>query len=304
MNEKKNRNDSAVRVVSSGAASDVRLLVLDIDGTILDESNRIRSSVAKAIHSARRRGVAVALATGRQYQSSLIAYESIGSTLPLICYEGALIREPETGFVHRHWPLDPHVAAQVLDHTELLRLSGQVSVQFHLRDDIYVSNLNGAAVKYFEASKVVPIVVNDLWQLLNRAITKVMVLSDEAELITRISNDLKYSCRTQVMRYKSMTLFEMFHPAVNKQLAVRYLAEEVMALQPENVMAVGDDFNDIEMLQYAGIGVAMGNAPMAVRESADWVTTTIENDGVARAVERWIVRANPDPALSTACASG
>jgi hydroxymethylpyrimidine pyrophosphatase-like HAD family hydrolase len=72
-------------------------------------------------------------------------------------------------------------------------------------------------------------------------------------------------------------------------LAVSHLAEEIMELRPENVMAVGDDFTDIEMLRYAGIGVAMGNAPAPVRECADWVTNTIEEDGVATAVEKWIL---------------
>ena len=86
-----------------------------------------------------------------------------------------------------------------------------------------------------------------------------------------------------------MTLLEAFDPAVNKRLAVSYLAEEIMALRPENVMAIGNDFSDIEMLEYAGIGVAMGNAPAAIKSCADWVTTTIEKDGVAKAVERWIL---------------
>jgi hydroxymethylpyrimidine pyrophosphatase-like HAD family hydrolase len=80
----------------------------------------------------------------------------------------------------------------------------------------------------------------------------------------------------------------VFNPEVNKRFAVKYLAEQIMALRPENVMAIGDDLTDIEMLEYAGVGVAMGNAPAAVKASADWVTTKIEKDGVARAVERWI----------------
>ena len=297
MNENKNRNDSAVRMAPSETSADIRLLVLDIDGTIVDESNRIRDSVAQAIHSAQRQGVAVAIATGRLYQSSLHACDSIGSTLPLICYEGALIREPNTGFVHRHWPVEPRVAVQVLDFTERLSLSGRLSVHFYIQDNLYVSNLNDASIKYFEGSKVEPILVSDLRQMLNRPATKVMVLSDDVQVIARLSSQLKNShSRTQVKQYKSITLLEAFHPVVNKGLAVSYLAEEIMALRPENVMAVGDDFTDIDMLQYAGIGVAMGNAPVEVKASADWVTTTLEKDGVARAVERWILRAKSNPA--------
>jgi Cof subfamily protein (haloacid dehalogenase superfamily) len=273
--------------------AELRLLVLDIDGTILDESNRIRDSVVQAIHSAQSHGVAVAIATGRLYQSSLLAYDSIGSTLPLICYEGALIREPKTGFVHRHWPVDRRVLAQVLDHTELFSPGSSHSVHFHIEDDIYVSNLNRASVDYFARSTIEPIVVSDLRPLLNRPTTKVMVLSDDVRVIARLSSELKNSpTRTQVKQYESIILLEAFHPAVNKRLAVSYLAEGIMGLRRENVMAIGDDFTDIEMLRYAGIGVAMGNAPAEVKASADWITTTIEEDGVARAIEKWILRAH------------
>jgi len=291
MSENNDLNFSTVRTVPSKTASDIRLLVLDLDGTIVDQSNHIRDSVAQAVDLVKRRGVAVAIATGRRYQSSLPAYDLIGSTLPLICYEGGLIRERSTGFTHRHWPLGPQVVAQILDHTEQLSLNGRLSVHFHIKDDLYVSNLNDASSKFFEGSTVVPIVVSDMRPLLNQASTKVMVLSEEVEVITRLSALLKNShSRTRVKEYKSIAFLEAFHPIVNKRLAVSYLAEEIMKLRPENVMAVGDDFTDIEMLQYAGIGVAMGNAPAPVKECADWVTATIEEDGMARAVERWILR--------------
>lgn len=268
----------------------IRLLVLDLDGTIVDESNCIRDSVAQAVGVVQSRGVAVAIATGRRYQSSLPAYDFIGSTQPLICFEGGLIRDRNTGIIHRHWPLEPRVVAQILDQTEDLSLTGRLSVHFYIEDDLYVSNLNDASSEFFEGSTVVPSVVSDLRPLLNRATTKVMVLSDDVEIITRLSNQLKDSdSRTRMRKYKSITLLEAFHPTANKRLAVRCLAEEIMALRPENVMAIGDDFSDIEMLEYAGVGVAMGNAPAAVKARADWVTTTIEKDGVARAIERWIL---------------
>jgi len=290
MSENNGLNFSAIRTVPSKTATDIRLLVLDLDGTIVDESNHIRDSVAEAVDLVKRKGVAVAIATGRRFQSSLPAYDLIGSTVPLICYEGGLIRERGTGFTHRHWPLGPHVLAQILDLTERLNLSGRLSVHFHIQDDLYVSNLNEASSKFFEGSTVEPIVVNDMRPLLNQATTKVMVMSDDNEVITRLSHQLKNSqSRTRVKEYKSITFLEAFHPAVNKRVAVSYLAEEIMKLRPENVMAVGDDFTDIEMLQYAGIGVAMGNAPTAVKECADWVTTTIEEDGVARAIETLIL---------------
>lgn len=290
MSENNDLNSSTIRTVSSATATGIRLLVLDLDGTIVDQLDHIRDSVVQAIDLVKRRGVAVAIATGRRYQPSLPAYDLIGSTLPLICYEGGLIRDRNTGFTHRHWPLEPPVLSQILDYTERLSPDGRLSVHFYIEDDLYVSNLNGASSKFFEGSTVVPIVVSNLRPLLTRAPTKVMVLSDEVEIITRLSTHLKNSdSRTRIREFKSITLLEAFHPSANKRLAVRCLAEEIMALRPENVMAIGDDVGDIEMLEYAGIGVAMGNAPAAVKACAEWVTTTIEKDGVARAIERWIL---------------
>jgi hypothetical protein len=290
MSENSDLNPSPARTVISETATDIRLLVLDLDGTIVDESNHIRDSALRAIHSVQRHGVAVAFATGRMFRSSLSVYESVDATLPIICHEGALIRQPQTDLVHRHWPLEPHLISAVLDETEHLRGSGRLSVHCYVQDDLYVSNLNEASSKFLEGSNIAPVVVRDLRALASMAITKAMVMSDDAQAIARVYRRLKNSSgRIRLKQYKSIPFLEVFHPAVNKRLAVSYLAEELLALRPENVMAIGDDFTDIEMLEYAGIGVAMGNAPAAVKACADWVTTTIEQDGVGKAVERWVV---------------
>lgn len=275
----------------SQSSSDVRLLVLDIDGTLVDESNRVRDNVLHAIRSVQGRGVAVALATGRMNQSSLPVYEALDSTSPLICYEGALIRQPQTGSVHRHWSIEPQTASQLLDRIETLKLNGRFSIHLYIQDDIYVSSLTDATIRYFEGSRVQPILVGDLRPLLDLGITKMILLSDDAQLIAELSNHLRDSkSRIEMKQHRSAAFLEAFHPDVNKKVAVRYLAEEIMSLRAENVMAIGDDGTDIEMLKYAGIGVAMGSAPPLVKASADWVTTTVEDDGVARAIERWILR--------------
>lgn len=270
--------------------ADIRLVVLDIDGTLVDESNRIRDSALHAIHSVQGRGIAVVLATGRMYRTSLPVCESINATLPLICYEGALIRQPHTELVHRHWPLETHHTARLLDQVGLC--SGKrLSVHFYIEDNLYVSNLCDASLKYLAGSTLEPIVVRDLRLLMDMAITKVIVLSDDAQTIGWLGPQLENSSgRSRIKEYNSVHFVEIFHRDVNKRLAVSHLAEQLLRLRPENVMAIGDDGSDIEMLQYAGIGVAMGNAATTVKAAADWVTETVENDGVAMALEKWINR--------------
>jgi len=78
----------------------------------------------------------VALATGRMFRSSLGVCESVHARLPLICHEGALIRQPQTELVHRHWSLEPRLRSAVLDETEQLSRSGQLSVHFYVQDDL------------------------------------------------------------------------------------------------------------------------------------------------------------------------
>jgi Cof subfamily protein (haloacid dehalogenase superfamily) len=276
-------------MVYSDTATKIRLLVLDIDGTIMDHSNQIRGSVARAVQLAKDRGVAVAIATGRLYQSSLHAYHSIGSTLPLICYEGALIQEPATGMVHLHRPTETGVAAEILDYSERFSENERPSVHFHIQDQLFVSKLDRQTIRFYEGSGVESIVVTDLRELLTTPITKVSLLSEDADVINRLSLQLKTSsARVRVSVDKSIALLEALHPVANKRSAVSFLAEHIMALQPENVMSIGDDFSDVEMFQYTGISVAMGNAPVEVKAFADWVTASVENDGVAQAVEKWI----------------
>ena len=277
------------------ATPDIRLLVLDIDGTIAGESNTIREPVIEAVRAAQARGVQVAIATGRLYQSALRFYEAIGSTLPLIAYEGALIREPQTGIVHRHWSIEPQVAAQLLDDLEEHDWGERLSIHIHVEDKLYIRNFNTTTLAYLEQFQFKAIPVSDLRQVLDRGLTKVKALSQDCQVITQLFNSLRqyYSPAKLYLNQYQETSLEAVHPSVNKGVAVNYLAETLMALKPENVMAIGNEFNDVEMLEYAGIGVAMGNAPEAVKAIADWVAPSVEADGVAVAIQTWIRPANP-----------
>jgi hydroxymethylpyrimidine pyrophosphatase-like HAD family hydrolase len=97
----------------------------------------------------------------------------------------------------------------------------------------------------------------------------------------------QYSAAELYLTQSVSTFFEATHPLANKGAAVQFLAEELMGLAPQQVMTVGDNFNDVEMLRYAGTSVAMGDAPAAVQAAADWVAPSVEDDGVVAAIERF-----------------
>jgi len=272
---------------------DIRLLILDIDGTVTGEFHSIRQPVIEAVQAAQAQGVQVAIATGRSYQSALPFYEKICSTLPLIAYDGALIREPQTGIVHRHLSIEPQVAVQLLDYLEHHESEEHLSIHIHIEDKIFIQNFNTTTLAYLEQFQLQATPVSDLRQVLDQGLTKVKALSRDSQLLNSLQQHYNYNptklCLTQ---YEEISL-EAVHPNVNKGTAANYLAETLLALQPEQVMAIGNEFNDVEMLKYAGIGVAMGNAPEAVQAIADWVAPSVEADGVAAAIQTWILQANP-----------
>ncbi|WP_448573533.1 Cof-type HAD-IIB family hydrolase [Trichothermofontia sp.] len=269
----------------------IRLLVLDIDGTIAGESNTIREPVLAAIRAAQAAGVQVAIATGRMFCSAVRFHEAVGSRLPLIAYQGALIKDPQTQQVYRHWPLEAAMVVRILNDLEYCRWRSTLAIHVYLDDRLHVCELSPVTRRYAERSAIEPVVVGDLGQLLPQGPTKILVLSEDADPIAELMAYLRqrYTPAEVYLTRSVPTFLEASHPAVNKGTAVRYLAEELLGIPPSQVMAIGDNFNDMEMLQYAGLGIAMGNAPVAVQAIADWVAPSVEADGVAAAIAAFLL---------------
>ncbi|MBD2424995.1 Cof-type HAD-IIB family hydrolase [Phormidium sp. FACHB-1136] len=276
-------------------AKDIRLLVLDIDGTLAGESNQISPRVLTAIQEVQGRGIAVAIATGRMYQAALRFHQAVESTLPLMAYQGAFIKCPRTDTLHRHTPLPRALALDLLAYLAPMEAQQDLSIHLYIDDQLHVRAVIEDTQAYAERSGVDPLAVGDLATLMHRQnhleTTKLLALSGNTALISQILADLE-------QRYASDDLYltrsvdyfvEATHPLANKGEAVRFVAEDLLDLKPDQVMTVGDNFNDLEMLRYAGVGVAMGEAPIPVQQAADWVAPGVEEDGVAVAIEQFLL---------------
>ena len=270
---------------------EIKLLVLDIDGTIAGKSNQISAKVKKAIQAARAKGIQVAVATGRMYRSAVRFHQEIGSTLPLLAYQGAWIQDPATQKMHRHWTVAKQTAVQLLDYFEQPELRSLLSVHFYINDCLYVRELTSETRLYSERSGIEAIAVGDLRQALTVEPTKVLALCDDTEIIDKLLSNLRqqYTPAELYLTKSVATFFEATNPLINKGVGVRYLAEELLEIAAANVMAIGDNFNDVEMLEYAGIGIAMGNAPSDVKAIAQWVAPSVEQNGVAVAIEKFLL---------------
>ncbi|MCF2972287.1 Cof-type HAD-IIB family hydrolase [Synechococcus sp. Nb3U1] len=263
----------------------IRLLVLDIDGTIAGRSNQVSGPVREAIQKAKAAGVRVAIATGRMYRSAERFHHAIQADMPLCSYQGALIRDPASQETLKHWALDWELAEDLLQRLQ----DHPLVVHLYIEDQLYLRELSPLSQAYAQRSQV-PFQLLSCEQWGQRP-TKVLAMSEDVDLIDQLLGSLRqqYS-REQLYLTRSEPFFlEATHPAVNKGNAVRFLAEEMLGLSADQVMAIGDSDNDIEMIQYAGIGVAMGNASAALLPHADWVAPLVDQDGVAAAIEAFIL---------------
>ncbi len=269
----------------------ITLLVLDIDGTMVGKQLRINEPVLKAIKAAQAVGVQVAVATGRMYRAALRFHAEVGSTLPLISYQGALIKDPKDGTVLMHRPVPIDRTLEVIDFME----NNELVVHLYINDTLYVRELTPASRRYGERTGVEPEVVGDLRRVLTAEPTKVLGLTPGESVTDRMLKLLaeRYSQEELYLTKSDPTFVEVANPHANKGLAVRFLAEEILQIPSYQVMTVGDQLNDAEMIVYAGTGVAMGNAPAALQVQADWIAPTVEQDGVAAAIEKFILTPQP-----------
>lgn len=269
----------------------IRLLVVDIDGTIAGKSNSISKRVKEAITAAQTKGIEVAVATGRMYRSALRFHQEINSRLPLISYQGAWIQDPVTQQFHRHLSIPKNISEQLLDYFEQPSLRQLLSIHFYIEDRLYVRELTPETKLYAERSNIDAIAVGDLRQTLNNEATKILALCNDTDVINQLLTNLRreYTPAELYLTKSVATFFEATHPLVNKGAAVSYLAEELLGLKSNNVMTIGDNFNDLEMLDYAGIGIAMGNAPAEVKTYAQWIAPSVDEDGAAVAIEKFLL---------------
>jgi hypothetical protein len=225
------------------------------------------------------------------YRSALRFHQEIGSTLPLMAYQGAWIQDPITEKIHRHWAISREIASQLIDYFEQPELRSLLSIHFYINDQLYVRELTRETQIYAERSGIIPISVGDLRQTLTNEPTKILALSDDIDVIDKLLGNLRrqYTPAELYLTTSVATFFEATNASVNKGTAVRYLAEELLGLEIANVMAIGDNFNDLEMLESVGLGVAMGNAPAGVQAIAQWVAPSVEQDGAAVAIEKFLL---------------
>lgn len=264
-----------------------KLLAVDLDDTLLDKNLRISDETREALARAQRSGVVVTLATGRMFRAALPFAVELKINAPIITYQGALVKHPVTGEVVLHRPVPLDYALDIVDRVNAYGYH----MNIYLDDRLYVARHTEQSRLYQSISRVEAEEVGPLIPFLERAgkdPTKVLVIAREEEL-DALAAQLKpvYGDKLHITKSKPYFL-EFSHPAATKGDALAAVAG-YYGLEPGQVIAVGDSYNDLEMIEWAGLGVAVANARPEIQARADVVTASNEEGGVARVVERFIL---------------
>jgi Cof subfamily protein (haloacid dehalogenase superfamily) len=265
---------------------DYGLVAIDLDDTLLTSGLEVSPRAERAIRRAQESGVVVTLATGRMFLSAAPFARRLGIDAPIITYQGALVKHPVTGAELLHRALANHTARAVI---ERLRAHGY-HINVYLDDRLYMEVLTELGRRYADLSRVEAHPVGDLLAHLGgRDPTKVLAIGgeDDIERLEREMLALFPPERVHITRSK-LKFLEFSHPRATKGRALEYLAEHC-GVPREAVMAIGDGYNDLDMVAWAGLGVMMGNARDEVKRHADHVTASNDADGVAEAIERFVL---------------
>ena len=243
----------------------IQAAVLDLDGTLIGPNQQISAGVMRAV-SLLSSQIPVSIATGREPVGTLKFARLLGLTAPQICDGGATILDPANGEILWTSPLEPGVAQEVLN---LLHVEGAA---------FFATHPGGSWT--------------DFSQIIHWNLTRVSAVDLEEPaadaLVSRFIANPDLHAVKVVLPYNNRWAVDFTHSGIDKAAAARELSQ-MIGVETGSMVAAGDSYNDLPMLQLCGLSVAMGNAPAELKAIADYVAPPVEEDGLAVAIEKFVL---------------
>jgi Cof subfamily protein (haloacid dehalogenase superfamily) len=274
----------------------IRLIAVDVDGTLLDSRSRLPEANRLALEEALERGIRVALVTGRSYPFALPIIRQLPSSLMLILSNGSVARHGD-GRHYRRWPLPRRVARRVLESTRRFRNDaalifdrdgpGQIVSETMDWDD---ANRKGYYDKNLEFIEVQPRLEQALREdplqiMFNGTVARMRELVAE---LTELPVQDEINAEVTEYEHRDFTLVDILAAGCSKAAALGHWSED-LGIAPAEIMAVGDNLNDMGMLELAGLPVVMGNAVRPLLERGWYVTGSHDEAGLAQAIRELVL---------------
>ena len=262
-----------------------KLIALDMDGTMLDGEGRLTPRLKAAFAAAQSMGVRIVAATGRMYPSAMTHLSEAGIKSASIFYNGALIRDTEDGRTIYERRVGKELTAEILN---FFRERGWY-IQAYSDDRLIVVDDRDERCRYYEKlSEQKAVAYGEKFWECGLDSSKLLGISFDGEEFTRMGREVREAFGERIYQATTWgTFLEIAHPSVNKASALARVCG-YYGVPREEAAAIGDGVNDIEMIKWAGTGIAMENSKEIVKAAADIIAPPNTEDGAARIIERLI----------------
>ncbi|GAE25247.1 haloacid dehalogenase-like hydrolase [Halalkalibacter wakoensis JCM 9140] len=259
--------------------SDQHLIALDLDGTLLTDEKTISLRSKQTIAKAREEGHIVTISTGRPFRASSQYYHELNLDTAIVNFNGAFVHHPhDKSFGTYHSPLDLKTAKTVIETCEAFQVS---NIMVEVIDDFYLRTFDEVLLETFLAGQT-PLDHGNLLHILKDDPTCVLIHPQDHHVdeLRNLLVDAHAEVIDQRVWGAPWNVIEVVKAGMNKAVGLKKVAD-FYQIPPERIIAFGDEDNDFEMIEYAGQGVAMGNAIDPLKSLANTVTLTNEEDGIA-----------------------
>jgi hypothetical protein len=272
-------------------AASIRLVAIDLDDTLLNHEKEISHENLKALNDAQKQGIIITLVTGRMYIAATRFANALGLDVPIVTYQGGLIR---TGLSHQTLFEAPLSVDSTLAVSQVLEgHNGMTNVAI---DDIFYADSESVIAERYRNFHRTPVrVVGPFSQWLPQQDAQTIgpiykiIYQDDALCIAHVMNDLRNLDDLIQVTRSYPHILEIGPKGIHKGFAIQWLAEHYK-LEKEQIMVIGDGGNDIDMFHAAGFSVCMGNGQEAAKEAADYIGLPNDQDGVADALYRFVLK--------------
>ena len=266
---------------------EIRLLLADVDGTLVTGAKTLTSDTREAARRLRARGIELAITSGRPPRGMSMLVAPLGLTTPIAAFNGGMLVDPDLTTILEQRAIARAVAGEVVD---LLRRTG-LEVWVYRGNDWFVRDLRGTRVASEQATvQFAPTPVADVCGVLDGAV-KIVGVSEDHALVARCEVEMRARIGSDASAARSQPYYlDVTHLDANKGSVLRDLARR-LGIPPSSIAAIGDMPTDVLMFGVAGVSIAMGNASLEVKRCARFVTTSNEDEGFARAGERYVLEA-------------
>lgn len=256
------------------------LIVVDLDGTLLTDDKTISSLTKETLIKAKQAGHQVMIATGRPYRASQIYYEELSLTTPIVNFNGAFIHHPKNPMWQTiHTPVDLRVVHDVVESVHKYEYDNLIT---EVLDDVYLHRDDEGMLQMFRMGSP-NILTGDLKNILLQDPTSLLIQADDVN--TPIIRQHLHDVHAELIEHRRwgapFPIIEIVRKGLSKAVGIDHIAKE-MGIPRDHIIAFGDEDNDLEMIDYAGIGVAMSNGIDDLKNIANEITLSNNEDGIAK----------------------